>query len=91
MESMLSSIVLIAADRHDMHVRIHLQMHKQAGNISEPPLNQASTISGLVPKPPGTDSVNPITTPAEGSPWEGDLWKVQEDEANEDSPSEKNL
>ncbi|OLP77557.1 hypothetical protein AK812_SmicGene42370 [Symbiodinium microadriaticum] len=44
----------------------------------------ASTISGLVPKPPGTDSVNPITTPAEGSPWEGDLWKVQEDEANED-------
>lgn len=45
---------------------------------------KASTISGLVPKPPGTDSVNPITTPAEGSPWEGDLWKVQEDETNED-------
>ncbi|CAE7475826.1 unnamed protein product, partial [Symbiodinium necroappetens] len=45
--------------------------------------SKASTISGLVPKPPGTDSVNPITTPAEGSPWEGDLWKVQEDEANE--------
>ena len=60
----------------------------EAGTISGPPLNQASTVSP-VPQPPGTDSLNPITSPAEGSPWEGDLWKVQEDEATEDSQCKK--